>query len=189
LAADTSGDSQKILVKIGFYQDDSGLSPVSADSRGSVIVAPRSRKRAIALKLTVVARQLRVTFDQSAERSGLTRAQWHVIAAVARNPGATQRMISEALEVREITAGRMVDRLCEDGYLERRENPTDRRAYCLYLTPAAQPVLDKLDELAKIHEAAIFAGFEPADLEKLDALLDGISRNMLVFRNQRATGK
>jgi MarR family transcriptional regulator for hemolysin len=133
----------------------------------------------------VVARQLRVTFDQSAEQSGLTRAQWHVIAAVSRNPGATQRMIAEALEVREITAGRLVDRLCDEGYLKREEHPSDRRAYCLYLTPAAQPVLDKLDELGKVHEAAIFAGFDAAELEKLDNLLEAISRNMVVFRNQR----
>ena len=143
----------------------------------------------MALKLTVVARQLRVTFDQSAEESGLTRAQWHLIAAVARNPGATQRLIAEALEVREITAGRLVDRLCDEGYLKRQEHPSDRRAYCVYLTPAAQPVLDKLDELGKVHEAAIFAGFENSELETLSTLLDDISRNMLVFRNPRAVGK
>ncbi|MDB6104151.1 MAG: MarR family transcriptional regulator [Gammaproteobacteria bacterium] len=137
----------------------------------------------------MIARQLRVAFDQSVEQSGLTRAKWTLIAAVARNPGATQRTIAEALEVREITAGRLVDRLCDEGYLRRDENPSDRRAYCLYLTPAAQPVLDKLDELAKIHEAAIFAGFSAEDLERFDALLDGIARNLSDFRSQRAAGK
>jgi MarR family transcriptional regulator, transcriptional regulator for hemolysin len=135
--------------------------------------------------LTVVARQLRVAFDQAVEQSGLTRAKWTLIAAVARNPGATQRLIAEALEVREITAGRLVDRLCDEGYLRREENPTDRRAYCLYLTPAAQPVLDTLDELAKVHEAAIFAGFDAEDVESLDALLDTIARNLSDFRTQR----
>ena len=133
----------------------------------------------------MIARQLRVTFDQSAERSGLTRAKWTLIAAVARNPGATQRLIAEALEVREITAGRMVDRLCEEGYLRREENPNDRRAYCVYLTPTAQPVLDTLDELAKFHEAAIFAGFSADDVDKLDALLDTIASNLSDFRSQR----
>jgi MarR family transcriptional regulator for hemolysin len=127
-----------------------------------------------------------VTFDQSAERSGLTRAQWTLIATVARNPGATQRTIAEGLEVREITAGRLIDRLCDDGYLKREENPSDRRAYCVYLTPAAQPVLDKLDELAKVHETAIFAGFDAAEVEKLDALLDIIAGNLSDFRGQRA---
>jgi DNA-binding MarR family transcriptional regulator len=105
---------------------------------------------------------------------------------VARNPGATQRTIAEALEVREITAGRLVDRLCDDGYLRRDENPNDRRAYSVYLTPAAQPLLDRLDELAKIHEGWIFAGFEAEELEKLDELLDRIARNLSDVRTRRA---
>jgi DNA-binding MarR family transcriptional regulator len=153
------------------------------------IAAKRSRKRSVALKLTVIARQLRVTFDQSTEQSGLTRAQWTLIATVARNPGATQRIIAEALEVREITAGRLVDRLCKEGYLRRQENPSDRRAYCVYLTRAAQPLLDKLDALAKIHEAAIFAGFEARDIEQLDAFLDVIARNLSGIRTVRAVAK
>jgi MarR family transcriptional regulator, transcriptional regulator for hemolysin len=153
------------------------------------VAAKRSRKRSVALKLTVIARQLRVTFDQSAEQSGLTRAQWTLIATVARNPGATQRIIAEALEVREITAGRLVDRLCKEGYLKRQEDPSDRRAYCVYLTGAAQPLLDKLDELAKIHEAAIFAGFEARDIEQLDAYLDVIARNLSSIRTVRAVAK
>jgi MarR family transcriptional regulator for hemolysin len=139
--------------------------------------------------LTVLARQLRVTFDQSVEQSGLTRAKWTLIAAVARNPGATQRTIAEALEVREITAGRLVDRLCDEGYLRREANPSDRRAYCVYLTPAAQPVLDTLDDLAKVHEAAIFAGFDADDVERLDLLLDAIARNLSELRSQRTAAK
>jgi MarR family transcriptional regulator for hemolysin len=137
----------------------------------------------------VVARQLRVTFDQAAERSGLTSAQWHMIAVVAGHPGATQRLIAEALEVREISAGRLIDRLCEDGYLRRDPHPGDRRAYCVNLTPAAQPVLDTLDQLAKIHEEAIFAGFELGDMDRLEALLDTITRNLSELRSQREAAK
>jgi MarR family transcriptional regulator for hemolysin len=138
----------------------------------------------VALKLTILARQLRLRFDQSVERSGLTRAKWTLIAAVARKPGATQSVIAEALEVREITAGRMIDRLCEEGYLQRRENPTDGRAYCVYLTSSAQPLLNKLEELAKVHEKEIFASISSDDLKKLDALLDAISRNLSAARSR-----
>jgi MarR family transcriptional regulator, transcriptional regulator for hemolysin len=136
--------------------------------------------------LSIVARQLRVSFDQSAEASGLTRAQWQLIAVVARHPGATQRTIAEALEVREITAGRLVDRLCDEGYLRRDEHPNDRRAYCVHLTAAAQPVRNRLDELAKVHEGWIFAGFQQGDLEELDALLERLARNLSNVREQRA---
>lgn len=151
------------------------------------------RSRSVALKLSIVARQLRVSFDQSAESCGLTRAQWTVIAVVARNPGATQRTVAEALEIAEITAGRLVDRLCEDGYLRREQNPSDRRAYCVHLTPAAEPLLAKLDDLARVHEARIFAGFESEALEKLDSLLERIAQNLSKLRTraeaQRAAAK
>ena len=132
----------------------------------------------------MVARQLRISFDQKVERSGLTRASWQLIAVVARHPGATQRLIADALEVREITAGRLIDRLCAEGILERRENPQDRRAYCVYLTPAAKPMLDKIDELAKVHESEIFAGFETRDLDRLDELLEGMARNLAAARSR-----
>ena len=121
---------------------------------------------------------MRLKFDQAVQDSGVTRAKWTLIAAVARSPGATQRSIASMLEVREVTAGRLIDRLCADGYLERRENPSDRRAYCVYLTPAAQPLLDKLGEMAIEHEEQVFANFTEEELTTFDELLDKLSRNL-----------
>ena len=157
--------------------------------RGSIIT-PRnnnSRKREIGLKLSVIARQLRLRFDQSIENSGITRAKWTLIAVVARHPGSTQRTIAAALEVTEVTAGRLIDRLCADGYLERTENPNDRRGYRVHLTPLAQPMLEKLGNIAKMHEDEVFAGFDDEDLSKLDALLEKIARNLAEASGRQET--
>ena len=145
---------------------------------------PQTRERAITLKLTVISRQLRQRFDQTVEGDGLTRAKWRVIVAVARSAGTTQRAIAAKLEITEVTAGHLIDRLCADGYLERREHPTDRRAYCIHLTPAAQPLLARLEEVAKIHEDEAFVGFAEADLSRLLELLDLISRNLAASRTR-----
>ena len=101
---------------------------------GGVIKTSRGKRRSVSLKLAIVARRLRMKYDQRVEEGGLTRAQWSVLAVVSRRPGATQRTLANLLFVTDVTAGRMVDRLCADGYLERRENPEDRRAYRIYLT-------------------------------------------------------
>src|SRR3974390_2353932 len=102
----------------------SGSSPnclvTEAPSTDETAVSIKNQRRDVGLKLTLVARQLRQGFDQSVERSGLTRAKWTLIAAVAQSPGATQRILAEALHVREITVGRVIDRLCAEGYLKRR---------------------------------------------------------------------
>ena len=155
----------------------------------SIFGTAKNKRRSIGLKLSVIARQLRLNFDQSTKLRGLTRAKWTLITAVADNPGATQRIIAQALEVSEITAGRLIDRLCEEGYLKRSENPSDRRAYRVYLAAGAQPVLDKLDEVAKVHEAEIFAGFDNEDLNKLDELLEAIARNLSAAKTVRAADK
>jgi MarR family transcriptional regulator, transcriptional regulator for hemolysin len=155
----------------------------------SIFDTAKNKRRSIGLKLSVIARQLRSNFDRGVELKGLTRAKWTLIAAVSRNPGATQRVIAQALEVSEITVGRLIDRLCEEGYLQRCENPTDRRAYRLYVAAGAQPVLDQLEEVAKSHEAEIFAGFDRKDLEKLDELLEVIARNLSAAKSIRAAAK
>jgi MarR family transcriptional regulator, transcriptional regulator for hemolysin len=152
-------------------------------SASATLNAVDSRKRAIALKLTVIARQLRQRFDHHVEGDGLTRGKWSVIVAVARSPGATQRTIAAMLEITEVTAGQLIDRLCADGYIERREHPKDRRAYCVHLTPAAQPLLGRLNEVAKIHEDQTFAGIDDADLTRLDALLETVARNLATSRS------
>ena len=166
--------------------------PASADpcadsvfgTAGGTLNASDSRKRAIALKLNVIARQLRQRFDHHVEGDGLTRGKWSVIVAVARSPGATQRTIAAMLEITEVTAGQLIDRLCADGYLERREHPKDRRAYCVHLTPAATPLLGRLNEVAKIHEEQTFAGLDDADLSRLDAMLDTVARNLATSRSR-----
>jgi MarR family transcriptional regulator for hemolysin len=148
-----------------------------------------ARKRTIALKLNVIARQLRQRFDHHVEGDGLTRGKWSVIVAVARSPGATQRTIAAMLEITEVTAGQLIDRLCADGYLERREHPKDRRAYCVHLTPAAQPLLGRLNEVAKIHEEQTFAGLDDGELQRLDAMLDVVARNLAASRSRDDANK
>jgi MarR family transcriptional regulator for hemolysin len=88
------------------------------------------------------------------------------------------------LEITEVTAGQLIDRLCVDGYLERREHPKDRRAYSVHLTQAAEPLLVRLDEIAKMLEEGIFAGLGEQDLRQLDALLEVIARNLAACRER-----
>jgi len=162
---------------------DAARSDLSAVTQGS------ADKRSIALKLTVIARQLGQRFDNLVERDGLSRGKWSVIVAVARTPGVTQRTIATMLEISEVTAGQLIDRLCADGYLERREHPKDRRAYCIYLTPAARPFLDRLGEVARVHEDETFAGLNEADLAQLDVLLSVVARNLAARRGREEEKK
>lgn len=136
-------------------------------------------KRTIGLRFTVLARLLRNNFDRHVAGLHVTRSQWAMIAVVARVPGATQRVIAEALEMSEASAGRLIDRLCADGLLERRERDDDRRARAVYLTEAAEPLLDKLATIAIDIEERMFKGFADDELERLQTYLDRIYANVV----------
>lgn len=149
-----------------------------ATNQGEAAERAHELKRNIGIRLTVLARHLRNRFDRLVANLGVTRSQWSMIVVVARHPGATQRSIAEALEMSEASAGRLIDRLCADGLLERQERFDDRRARAVYLTKAAEPLIAKLGEIARGGEENIFKGFAPEELEQLQAYLDRIYKNV-----------
>lgn len=137
------------------------------------------RRRYIGLKMNVVSRLMRRNFDKIAARIGVTRSQWQMIVEVGRNSGVTQRAIADALEVSEAAAGRLIDRLCADGLLERRERDDDRRARAVYLTPKSEQMLDVLGDLAVECENALFKDFTEAELEQFENFLDRLHHTAL----------
>lgn len=145
----------------------------------AVIESDQEKRRAISLRFTVLARLLRNNFDRQVVGLHVTRSQWAMIAVVSRHPGATQRVIAEALEMSEASAGRLIDRLCADGLLERRDRDDDRRARAVYLTEAAEPLLEKLATIAHDAEKRMFTGFSGDDLDRLQGDLDRLYCNML----------
>jgi MarR family transcriptional regulator for hemolysin len=137
------------------------------------------KRRAIGTRLHILARLLRNNFDRQVAAHHVTRSQWAMIAVVASQPGATQRMIAETLEMSEASAGRLIDRLCAEGLLERRDRDDDRRARAVYLTDAARPLLDKLATIARDTEERLFRGFSAEELDRLQTYVDRLYGNVL----------
>lgn len=139
-----------------------------------------STRRKAGLRMTVIARLQRNNFDRKVADLNVTRSQWAMIAVVARYPGSSQRTITEYLEMSEASAGRLIDRLCADGLLERRDRRDDRRARAVYLTEAARPLLDKLGKIAIESEERMFRGFTEDEVEQLldymNRIYDNVSR-------------
>ena len=59
---------------------------------------------------------------------GLTSAQCRVLGYLARNEGINQAGLADLLEIKPMTLVRQLDRMEEDGWIERRPDPGDRRA-------------------------------------------------------------
>jgi MarR family transcriptional regulator for hemolysin len=122
----------------------------------------RSQNREILFTISDVGRLLRTYADQKARLHGMTRAQWAVLLRLERREGLKQSELADELDIQPITLTRLVDRLCDNGLIERRPDPNDRRAKRLFLTPAARPLLDRIATQVEELAETVLAGVDPA---------------------------
>jgi MarR family transcriptional regulator, transcriptional regulator for hemolysin len=123
-------------------------------------------------------RLVRAYADKQAARHGITRAQWAVLAKVERTEGLKQTELAEQMEMQPITLTRLVDKLCNNGWIERRGDETDRRVNRLYLKKAARPLLGKLSGLRLEITTTALEGISPADAHRMLDQLDLIKENV-----------
>jgi DNA-binding MarR family transcriptional regulator len=111
------------------------------------------------------AHALRKAFDRRAVGLGVTRAQWKVLFRLDRKPGLRQIELADMLDIEPITLSRIVDKLEESELVERRPDPSDRRAWRLHVTAKARPLIVKLRGVADEMVAEAFAGIDPKEIE------------------------
>ena len=146
---------------------------------------PRSLNREFAFIINDVARMLRTYADYKGAQFGVTRAQWAVLARLDRFEGLKQSELAEMLDLQPITLTRLLDRLCENGLIERRADPNDRRAKRLFLTPAAQPMLEQLGVLAEETLGTALAGVSRESVEQIVTQLAVVKENLRQAIQQR----
>ncbi|MDO9489281.1 MAG: MarR family transcriptional regulator, partial [Sphingomonadaceae bacterium] len=98
--------------------------------------------------------------------------------ALSRLEGTNQGALADHLEVEAITLCRMLDRLQEAGLIERRADPADRRAWRLFLTDKARPLLDSMRDVGdRVLEEAL-AGLDASARDALTQSLGRIRLNL-----------
>jgi len=123
--------------------------------------------REIAVNIMDVARMLRTYADQRARQFGISRAQWVVLVRLDRSEGLKQSELADILDLQPISLTRLLDRLAENGLIERRPDPNDRRANRLYLKPAARPVIEQLTKLGAGMMEEVLDGLDGKPNERL----------------------
>lgn len=134
-----------------------------------------------------VSRLMRRRFDERARQLGATRAQWRTLTMLSRNEGINQGALAELLEVEPITLCRMIDRLEESGLVERRRDPSDRRAWQLFLTEKSTPMLADLRVTADELFDQVLVGMSDSARETLSASLNLIRANLIALPSPRTS--
>lgn len=125
-----------------------------------------------------VARLLRWSFDRQSQEIGLTRAQWSVLAHLHRGDGIQQKTLAQLMDIKPITLARHLDRLEVEAWIERRDDPDDRRAKRVYLNPKATSVIETLSRLGQKVRKQAMTGISAEEEEQFMQTLLRIRSNL-----------
>ncbi|WP_440221972.1 MarR family winged helix-turn-helix transcriptional regulator [Dokdonella sp. MW10] len=131
-----------------------------------------------AYQLHDVTRLFRKHFDRRAVQFGLTRAQWRALKALRHREGLSQVELAEFIDMEPIAVGRVLDRLVQAGFVERRADPADRRRWRLHLTPKADAVTDDMEVIATGLRGESLAGVDASDFAAFLRVLEQVRANL-----------
>jgi len=117
-------------------------------------------------------------FDRRAVKFGLTRAQWRATKMLYHREGLRQTELAELLEMEPIAVGRVIDRLQAAGFVERRPDPRDRRAWRLYVTEQARVIVGDMELIARDLRKDASRGIGYDELRQALGVLDRIKENL-----------
>tara|TARA_R110002126_G_scaffold17979_18_gene69390 strand:- start:171 stop:671 length:501 start_codon:yes stop_codon:yes gene_type:complete len=132
---------------------------------------PVTEARYLAFLIMEAARLQRTVFDRRVRKIGFTRTQWMALRRVGDQPGVNQSELAELLEVEKATAGRVIDKLENFGWLERRQDDADRRVKRVYLTELGRRIHSEITPIAEAMVEEELIGLSAKERETLTDLL------------------
>ncbi len=107
---------------------------------------------------------------------GITMSQWQVLASLQFHHVDTAAMLSAALSHDSGAMTRMIDKLASFGFVKRRDDVVDRRAYKLKITKKGTAACAKGFELARSDLNEFLVDFSSDEAETLIGLLQKMKR-------------
>ena len=124
------------------------------------------------------ARLMRKRFEMRGSVYGLSAAQWRLLVRVVKDEGVAQARLAELLEIEPISVSRLIDRMEEGGWIERRQDASDRRVRTIFPTDKSRDAFAAIKGAAgEVYDLAL-AGLTAEERQTLVKGLNTIITNL-----------
>lgn len=126
-----------------------------------------------------LSRRLRQAVDAEMRLIGLTEATWRpLIYLRTLGDGVRQKELATAMSIEGPSLVRLLDSLERRGFIERREDESDRRARGIHLTRAGRELAVRAARIGNGLQKRLMESVPAADLEICERVLETLEREL-----------
>lgn len=123
-------------------------------------------------------KQISDAFGRRLQDTGITRIQWIALYYVKINKNISQRELSKLMNVKDSSAGRLIDRLERDELIKRNRNDFDRRIIYINLTKKGDELISELMPYGERFNCELIKGIDDEELIIFDKVLRKMVSNV-----------
>ncbi len=132
--------------------------------------------------ISETARAWRTKLNERLRPLGLSQSRWLVLVHLAkRGDGVMQKELAEWLSIECPTLVRLLDRMTEDGWIERRDSTTDRRAKTVHLTDQAHGIIKQINQVAAQLRSELLVDITSEDIETTMRVLQQVKQRVVTI--------
>src|SRR5512135_3070040 len=126
-----------------------------------------------------ISRRMRQAVDAEMRLIGLTEATWRPLVYLrSLGDGVRQKELATAMSIEGPSLVRLLDSLERRGFIERREDESDRRARGIHLTRAGRELAVRAARIGNALQKRLMENVPAADLEICERVLETLEREL-----------
>lgn len=125
-----------------------------------------------------VNRMIKKSADLLLEKSGLHHGQARLLMILSHSDGMSHSQIAKELHISPAAATKVIKRMEQEGYVQRRSDDSDERVSRVYLQEAGFTLMKKIQATFAELETLMFTGFTEDEMAALEDFLNRINQNL-----------
>lgn len=115
---------------------------------------------------------------------GLTVEQFHVLKKTSRHTGCIQKELCRELGKQPANITRILDRLENKKWIERRLNPADRRSSLIFLMASGEQIINEVSKNFEAYSSWFIAGVSTEEEQIFRNVLAKIDKNITILMEE-----
>lgn len=142
-------------------------------------------KRSVGKYISILYRQSQCYIANEFSPYGIGKGQYIFLHVLYEHDGMSQEELASFLKMDKGTTARAVDKLEENGYVVRKKNLEDKRAYHLYVTPKAMEMKSLFYEKLREWTNVVLRGINEKEQALFFEVLEKMMQNAVCERHKK----